>query len=187
MATLDDPARKPASAMHALKCSLSARIRSGGRAKVNGLNRLLRKASLETGAHIPEWDGTLHHAHEIYQLMSGGETAFARKRKRSRTVTLQRKTYGEYLNYLDSPEWNAFRTMIFAQRGRTCEKCGTNDGAERHVHHLTYKNLMREKPSDVLVLCEPCHSAIHAKKIRARASKAGRASAAAKRARKDAA
>lgn len=44
--------------------------------------------------------------------------------------------------------------------GSKCEHCG--GGGALHVHHLTYKNVTREKPEDVIVLCERCHTVIEA-------------------------
>jgi 5-methylcytosine-specific restriction endonuclease McrA len=66
----------------------------------------------------------------------------------------------EYEAYINSPEWRAFRMTIFAQRGRRCQNCGTEKGII-HVHHLNYNRFGHEKPKDVRVLCEECHTKEH--------------------------
>ena len=65
-----------------------------------------------------------------------------------------------YKTYIKSAYWRAFRISILAQRGSMCEDCGDH----RHqvqVHHLNYMRLMCELPSDVRVLCDPCHRKRH--------------------------
>lgn len=67
-----------------------------------------------------------------------------------------------YKTYIKSAYWRAFRISILAQRGSTCQDCGDH----RHpvqVHHLNYMRLMRELPTDVRVLCDPCHRKRHGK------------------------
>ncbi len=65
-----------------------------------------------------------------------------------------------YSNYLLSPAWVKFRTVILEERGRKCQKCDSPERLE--VHHLTYERLGCEKRADVMVLCKPCHQEIHA-------------------------
>lgn len=50
------------------------------------------------------------------------------------------------------------------QRGFKCEWCGLVNKAN-HLHHKKsgYKRLGKERPKDVMVLCENCHSKIHNK------------------------
>ena len=85
-----------------------------------------------------------------------------RKRKQERRVQLPAWRVA-YLEYIDSPEWRAFRMTVFATRGRTCQRCGAEKGT-LHIHHLHYRNLLHEKLEDVQVLCEDCHCAAHPEK-----------------------
>lgn len=77
----------------------------------------------------------------------------ARRRKR-------RSRRRAYERYIQSPEWEAFRERILAERGRTCQRCG-KIADPPHIHHLHYRNFGHELPADVQVLCEPCHDEIH--------------------------
>lgn len=64
-----------------------------------------------------------------------------------------------YQAYLRSKAWRIFRSAIVVERGAKCEKCSATK--QLHVHHVTYERLGRERPEDVLVVCKPCHEAIH--------------------------
>ena len=68
--------------------------------------------------------------------------------------------YAGYVAYINSAEWRAFRLLTFSLRGKRCERCGEEEG-QRHLHHLTYRNLGHEEQEDVMVLCRECHKAAH--------------------------
>lgn len=63
--------------------------------------------------------------------------------------------------YLQSPEWAAKRKAALARAHYECEMCCTPTNL--HVHHITYHNLYREKPNDLVALCPSCHTRIHDK------------------------
>jgi len=65
----------------------------------------------------------------------------------------------EYRAYLDSPQWRAKRHRILSVRGHRCEVC--RHGDRLSMHHLTYARLYDELDSDLLVVCESCHAAMH--------------------------
>jgi hypothetical protein len=65
----------------------------------------------------------------------------------------------EYRAYLDSPQWRAKRERILTTRGRRCEVCRFHERLS--LHHLTYVRLYDELDSDLLVVCESCHAALH--------------------------
>lgn len=77
----------------------------------------------------------------------------------------------EYKAYINSPEWEAKKRQFKASpnyRDGRCFVC-CNSGIEKHIHHLTYKRLGREKLGDLRVLCAVCHAAAHShisKKLR---------------------
>jgi len=62
----------------------------------------------------------------------------------------------EYMAYICSPEWKAFKRRIIAERGAFCEECGKAP-ATLDLHHLTYVRLFHELPEDVKLLCRTCH------------------------------
>jgi 5-methylcytosine-specific restriction endonuclease McrA len=64
-------------------------------------------------------------------------------------------TYNEYLR---EQHWLDTRILKMIHADFLCEKCG-KPGTE--IHHLHYASLWREKMSDLLLLCRPCHSAFH--------------------------
>lgn len=63
--------------------------------------------------------------------------------------------------YLNSPEWSAKRRATLARAHYSCEMCHTSTNL--HVHHISYKNLYREHPSDLVALCPSCHTKVHDK------------------------
>lgn len=73
------------------------------------------------------------------------------------TTTTKRIPYNRYLV---SPEWFALRQAKFSESGRVCSNCGGT--GILHVHHIRYSpNREDTQLSDLMVLCEGCHSDIH--------------------------
>jgi 5-methylcytosine-specific restriction endonuclease McrA len=60
-----------------------------------------------------------------------------------------------YINYLKSDTWRQRRLAKLEQSGFRCKRCGERNNLE--VHHLNYKRLGNEDPSDLIVLCQSCH------------------------------
>lgn len=67
----------------------------------------------------------------------------------------------DYLSYLTSPGWKAFRRRALEDAGYRCSwfQCGI--GTKLHVHHVTYERLGCERLSDVKVLCDYHHTLEH--------------------------
>jgi len=63
----------------------------------------------------------------------------------------------EYLDYMQSPEWQEVRQQKLAEAGWKCERCGATEGLQ--VHHWTYERLFHELMRDLEVLCEEHHKA----------------------------
>jgi len=77
--------------------------------------------------------------------------------ERLRDGARQHSAPEDYEEYLQSEHWKEFSFRM--RRGRlNCEVCSA--GADQ-VHHLHYKSLGKEKPTDVVVLCDVCHSFVH--------------------------
>jgi 5-methylcytosine-specific restriction endonuclease McrA len=66
-----------------------------------------------------------------------------------------------YAEYLQSEEWRKKRRLILARNDDNCERCGIGHATE--VHHLTYKRVFKERPSDLQALCSECHRFTHGK------------------------
>jgi len=63
-----------------------------------------------------------------------------------------------YKKYLKTDHWKEVKLKF---RGRSCEKCGSK--YKINIHHLTYRNLGRDKEyNDCVPLCEYCHQEVHA-------------------------
>ena len=58
--------------------------------------------------------------------------------------------------YLLSPHWRSFRREHLSPE---CVKC--QSPRNLHLHHKTYVRKGRERASDVVTLCERCHSRLH--------------------------
>ena len=74
--------------------------------------------------------------------------------KKNKRTSFQKK----YHKYLVSSAWKVKREKIISERGY-CSKCGKEKNL--HVHHLTYKNIFKEKNEDLIVLCKSCHRKEH--------------------------
>ena len=66
----------------------------------------------------------------------------------------------EYVAYLASPAWSAFRQR-YRTSGRRwrCAACGSESRLD--LHHRTYARLGREHLADVVPVCRECHENIH--------------------------
>lgn len=62
--------------------------------------------------------------------------------------------------YLNSPEWKTKRQHALKLAHYSCQMCGTPRNL--HVHHVSYKNLFQETDLDLVVVCNNCHSHLHA-------------------------
>ena len=63
--------------------------------------------------------------------------------------------------YLQSDHWRLLRLNKLRSHP-ACEKCGRKSSL--HVHHLAYKSIFDVLPSDLQVLCFPCHKGEHSDK-----------------------
>lgn len=87
------------------------------------------------------------------------------KIKTKRVTKLQKKKAKEqrkvdYKKYLKSTEWKTFKNGVIKMRGNKCEKCGKMN-VVLDGHHLTYARFGNEQPSDIMLLCRPCHDNVH--------------------------
>ena len=65
----------------------------------------------------------------------------------------------QYLAYLASPEWAAFRQTYYRTHARACAACEAPTFVD--LHHVTYERLGRESVGDVVPLCRRCHDDVH--------------------------
>ena len=64
----------------------------------------------------------------------------------------------KYKEYIKSEKWLQIRLDVIQTRGN-CERCGSKNKLQ--VHHKTYKNLFKEEPEDLELLCYGCHMTEH--------------------------
>lgn len=66
-----------------------------------------------------------------------------------------------YKTWMASDKWAKIRKKIIADVGYQCQRCGS--AINLCVHHITYEHLCLEDKftDDVVVLCKPCHEAVH--------------------------
>lgn len=69
-----------------------------------------------------------------------------------------RKNYEEYLQ---SKEWQEKRKHIAELHKYTCQVCGKVVLKGFHIHHKTYAHFKHELDSELMFLCEDCHTNIH--------------------------
>ena len=78
------------------------------------------------------------------------------------------KTQEPYSFLLERREWGAKRLRILARDHYTCKECGAHegDGVALQVHHLHYiygLDPWEYKDSELVTLCESCHSKVHSR------------------------
>lgn len=64
-----------------------------------------------------------------------------------------------YKEYLESDHWKETRQKRLSMPFCFCEVCGW--GTHLNVHHNTYKNIGKEKMSDLTILCHNHHREVH--------------------------
>jgi hypothetical protein len=64
-----------------------------------------------------------------------------------------------YRAVMSSGGWRRRRAAAIRRAGRRCQRCGARGPLD--VHHLTYRRLGRERPGDLLAVCERCHGVLH--------------------------
>lgn len=65
----------------------------------------------------------------------------------------------KYAIYILSKSWRARCYSFMKRYGKVCVACGEKKNL--HVHHMTYRNLGREKDEELAVLCKYCHAELH--------------------------
>lgn len=65
-----------------------------------------------------------------------------------------------YEEYIRTSAWLAKRNQALQAAGWKCQVCGTADRL-LEVHHNSYERLGAEDETDVVVLCDECHSRHH--------------------------
>lgn len=65
----------------------------------------------------------------------------------------------EYNKYVRSSHWERRRLLYYANHAKICAACGHTKRI--HLHHKRYDNLWEELDSDLVPLCERCHSEVH--------------------------
>lgn len=65
-----------------------------------------------------------------------------------------------YAEYLKTDHWHFTRRLAIQRAGGRCCVCNDHDG-RLEVHHNTYENRGEERPEDLVVLCDACHTLYH--------------------------
>jgi len=63
-----------------------------------------------------------------------------------------------YYDYLQSSIWKEKRDSVLKRDDYKCQICG---GPAENVHHLTYRNLGKEYPFELVSLCKLCHVSVY--------------------------
>lgn len=66
----------------------------------------------------------------------------------------------DYKEYLKTNHWQRIRKMI-VKKYKYCQICKSKD--KLNVHHNSYLNRGEEKETDLILLCNDCHSLFHHK------------------------
>lgn len=72
--------------------------------------------------------------------------------------------YRCYPDYLASPHWLDVKERWKASnmfKGWTCHSFGCVRDGRLSLHHWTYERMGREELSDLILVCDDCHTRIH--------------------------
>jgi hypothetical protein len=70
----------------------------------------------------------------------------------------------DYFQYIKSTMWRTRKHKYYQTHSRKCEACGRTDSIE--LHHIVYPDSFgREKDTDLVCLCDICHSDFHRGRI----------------------
>jgi len=105
----------------------------------------------------------------IKTYKEGPTKDFPRKSKIKNSADLEifvfdekKSRFENYKVYIKSGQWKAFRRFIIQKDNNTCQHCFRKFASGfLHVHHIHYRSLGKEKPEDVLLLCQDCHHEEH--------------------------
>lgn len=126
-------------------------IRNSGRADLQPLIQLFERARSMTSREIGE---LLHSEGRLSPRLATALMVLVDRAEQTRPQVLN------YREYLRSPEWRAIRAEKLRQAGNQCALCPNTKRLE--VHHRTYDRLGKERPDDLIVLCDRCHRRQHA-------------------------
>lgn len=126
-----------------------------GRRHTNQTKAKIREAALKDGrvpwgkGNEPYWKGVTGASHPAYK---GG-------------LTPERQAV------YSSQEWVSAVKEVWARDNATCQRCGVRHNTETnrgtfHIHHLKSFQVaeLRTEPSNLVLLCKPCHLFVHSKK-----------------------
>lgn len=76
-----------------------------------------------------------------------------------RILGVKEDWWGMYRRYLRTRHWQKVRQMALRHDHYRCTQCGSQGSAANPLQcdHLNYRNLWREGPHDVQILCRSCH------------------------------
>lgn len=81
------------------------------------------------------------------------------RRRIDQSLKLPRR---EYHRYLSSPKWQEVRRRFWQSKlPKCCYVCSIKN-VPFDLHHKTYRRLGRERLTDLVLLCRPCHEQVHA-------------------------
>ena len=90
-------------------------------------------------------------------------STFKRTKRQSRKQLKPRRKLNkhedEYRKYINSGEWRELREKALDFYGHECGRCGSK--YLLHIHHKHYRNFMKERIEDLMILCESCHMEEH--------------------------
>jgi len=105
------------------------------------------------------------HDNQIYyrvvQSRDNGGVMSVQPRERS-------QSYNQFLGdvrmreYPDEENWQRLRKYVYHRDGETCQGCGASVDRSAPIHHICPLGAGgTNKPSNLILLCESCHGAVH--------------------------
>lgn len=121
--------------------------------KTLGITKLSKKAKKQAKRKIRKelLNGNKHLANQL--ILENFSLKPSESKEKSRI---------DYAKQLEDARWKAFRTFVFAVRGKKCELCGSTHILQ--VHHPKYRNgrlAWEYTCNEVQVLCKSCHEKVH--------------------------
>ena len=114
------------------------------------------------GVQVKTLEAAINVYNSIYLEKERKEAKKISKLAREKAKEKENKRWMPYKEQFSNEKWKAFRTFIFAVRGKECEMCGEEKNL--CIHHIKYKSNKKAWEytcNDVMVLCKKCHEKVH--------------------------
>jgi hypothetical protein len=124
------------------------------------LTKMQYEREAKNGSRLAPIIEQLRNAHGLAIAGNGSVKSPYRMEHVRQCPTLARVTPEMKAAYYGLPHWLNARRLRLERDGRMCVLC--DSVSDLRCHHVTYEHLFAEPLRDLMTVCDPCHSSLHA-------------------------